>query len=308
MGDKQEVCQRRQHGKAERPQRLRRAVTGGADLAAGLLEIILVADGCLTDSECDGVHRVRVVRVFNRLERGNQRLRAERVADAHARERARLAGRLHDEQVFVLAEQRNRALRAEVHIRLVDDDNAVLIVLQQVLEEPERYAAAGRRVRVRQDDTAVRLVVITHIDAEILVERHVFVRNAEQIAPDRIERVGDIRVEDGLVRAEERLERQRKHIVRAVAEEYLRRLQVKPLCDSGFECFRVRIRVNRKFCGVKRAQNLGHGRRGRVRILVGVQLDDVVGFRLLARHIRVDLAQLIEKRLVHGKTSCVRFL
>ena len=308
MGDKQEVCQRRQHGKAERPQRLRRAVTGGADIAAGLLEIVLVADGCLTDSECDGVHRVRVVRVFNRLERGNQRFRAERIADAHARERARFAGCLHDEQVFVFIQQRNRALCAEVHIRLVDDDNAVLIVLQQVLEELERHAAAGRRVRVRQDDTAVRLVVIAHIDAEILVERHVFVRNAEQIAPDRIERVGDVRIENGLVRAEERLERQREHIIRAVAEEYLRRLQVKPLCDSGFESFRVRIRVNCEFCGVKCAQNLGHGRRGRVRVLVGVQLDDIGGFRLLARHIRVDLAQLIEKRLVHGKTSCVRFL
>ena len=181
-------------------------------------------------------------------------------------------------------------------------------MLQQVLEKLERYAAAGRRIRVRQHDTAVRLVVITHIDAEILVKRHVFVRNAEQIAPHRIERVGDIRIENRLVRAEERLERQRKHIIRAVAEEYLRRLQVKPLCDSGFECFCVRIRVNCEFCGVKRAQNLGHGRRGRVRVLVGVQLDDIVGFRLLARHIRVDLAQLIEKRLVHGKTSCVRFL
>ena len=176
-------------------------------------------------------------------------------------------------------------------------------MLQQVLEELERYAASGRRVRVRQDDTAVRLVVITHIDAEILVERHVCVRNAEQIAPDRIERI-----ENRLVRAEKRLERQREHIIRAVAEEYLRRLQVKPLCDSGFECFRVRIRVNREFGGVKRAQNLGHGRRGRVRVLVGVQLDDIGGFRLLARHIRVDLAQLIEKRLVHGETSCVRFL
>ena len=38
------------------------------------------------------------------------------------------------------------------------------------------------------------------------------------------------------------------------------------------------------------------------------QLDDVCGLGLLARHIRVDLAQLIEKRLVHGETSCVRFL
>ena len=43
---------------------------------------------------------------------------------------------------FIRVKQENRALRAEVHIRLVDDDNAVLIVLQQVLEEPERYAAA----------------------------------------------------------------------------------------------------------------------------------------------------------------------
>ena len=47
---------------------------------------------------------------------------------------------------------------------------------------------------------------------------------------------------------------------------------------------------------------------GRIRVLVGVQLDDIIGFRLLARHIWVDLAQLIEKRLVHGETSCVRFL
>ena len=104
---------------------------------------------------------------------------------------------------FIRVKQENRALRAEVHIRLVDDDNAVLIVLQQVLEELERHTAAGRRVRVRQDDTAVRLVVITHIDAEILVERHVFVRNAEQIAPDRIERIGDVWIENRLVRAEE---------------------------------------------------------------------------------------------------------
>ena len=46
---------------------------------------------------------------------------------------------------FIRVKQENRALRAEVHIRLVDDDNAVLIVLQQVLEELERHAAELRR-------------------------------------------------------------------------------------------------------------------------------------------------------------------
>ena len=77
---------------------------------------------------------------------------------------------------------------------------------------------------------------------------------------------------------------------------------------AGFECFRVRIRVNCEFCGVKRAQNLGHGRRGRVRVFVGVQLDDVVGFGCSPGTYGSILRSLSRKGLSMGRPPCVRFL
>lgn len=55
--------------------------------------------------------------------------------------RARFTHGLHDEQVFVLVQQRDRTLRAEIHIGLVNNDHAVCVVLQQVFERIERQAA-----------------------------------------------------------------------------------------------------------------------------------------------------------------------
>ncbi len=104
-------------------------------------------------------------------------------------------------------------MRAEVDIGLVDDNHAVLVMLQKILKEIQRYAASGRRVWIGKDNAAVRLVVVADAHTEIPVQRHGFVRDAEQIAPDRIERIGDIRIKDRPVRAEKRLKGKRKHIV-----------------------------------------------------------------------------------------------
>ena len=181
-------------------------------------------------------------------------------------------------------------------------------MLKQILDLRERERTAGRCVRIGQDNAAVRLVIIAQIDAEVLVERHGLIRDAEQITPDRVERIGNVGVEDGLTRAEERLEREREHIVRAVAKENLRRLEAFPLRERGLERFGICVRIDSELRRIKSAQHLGHARRRRIRVFVGVELDDVRGFRLLARHIRVDLAQLIEKRLVHEKAPLLSVL
>ena len=96
--------------------------------------------------------------------------------------------------------------------------------------------------------------------------------------------------------------------VKAVAEENLRGLEAFPLREHGLERFGVCVRIDSELRRVKGAQHLGHARRRRIRVFVGVELDDVRGFRLLAWHIRVDPAQLIEKRLVHEKAPLLSVL
>ena len=143
-------------------------------------------------------------------------------------------------------------------------------MLQQVFERIKRQAAPGRRVRVGQHHAAVRPVIVADVHAEVFGQRHGLIRDAEQVAPDRIERIGDIRVQDGLIRTEERLEREREHVVRPVAEEHLGRLHAEALGQRGFEALAVRIRVECERGRIKGAQRLLYARRGRVGVLVGV--------------------------------------
>ena len=143
-------------------------------------------------------------------------------------------------------------------------------MLQQILKEIERYATPGRGVRVGQHDAAVRPVVVADVHAEVCVQRHGLIRDAEQVAPDRVERIGDVRIQDGLVRTEERLEREREHVVRPVAEKHLRGLHAEASGQRGLEAPAVRVRVERERGRVERAQHLLHARRGRVGVLVGV--------------------------------------
>ena len=87
---------------------------------------------------------------------------------------------------------------------------------------------------------------------------------------------------------EQRHEDVRQHFVGAVADEDLRRRHAMPAGDGGLEQVGVRVRVEAQARGVvaefgaDRRQDPG---RGRVGVLVGVELDQVGKPGLLARHI-----------------------
>ena len=166
-----------------------------------------------------------------------------------------------------------------------------------------RQQAAGRRVRIGEDDAAVGLHVISRVDAEIVGQRHGDVIDAVQPAVDRVEAVGDVREENRRLVLQQRHEDVGQHFVRAVADENLLwRHAVQP-GDGGLEQIGVGIGVEAQACGVgaefrlNRRQHLG---RGRVGVLVGVELDQVGDLGLLARHVGGEGADDPAPEATHG--------
>ena len=66
-------------------------------------------------------------------------------------------------------------------------------MLQNILNETGPFAQRGWRIGVGENYAAVRAVKRARVDAEIVLERHALKRHAQQITPDRIKRISNIR-------------------------------------------------------------------------------------------------------------------
>ena len=241
------------------------------------------------------VERVGVEAVLDPFEGLDQRRLAERVADAQAGQGMRFGQRAHDEQVGVAGDQRGSRFTAEVDVGLVDDDHSVVQFGAQAIDLGKRQRPAGWRVGVGDDDPAAvvgALEVVVDADREVGVERDLGVRDVVEAAIHRIEAVADVRHQQRLGVLEQGQERVRQHLVRTVADEDLRRFDAvfgEVFGDGVLEQVAIRVRVEAQAGRVVAEFSLHGGeraRRGRVGILVGVELDEVGQLGLFARDVR----------------------
>ena len=94
------------------------------------------------------VDRIRIETVLHPPHALDQSRVAERVADPQAGEPARLRHRLHDQQIRMRLDQRNRRFGAEIDIGLVDHHRLVGMIGEQSRDLGARQRNAGRRVGV----------------------------------------------------------------------------------------------------------------------------------------------------------------
>ena len=199
----------------------------------------------------------------------------------------------------------------EIHIRLVQHHHAILRATE-FFQLRSFIAAPARRIR-RRHQSQRRIEPPFFFTAQIGrarqgkigVQRHGVFRRAVDVRQHRIQRIARREVLHRRFRQiaaifqlpafrlrrfgfHKRAHRQRQHFIRAVAHQNIfRRAAVQPR-QLRTQHFRRGIGIQPQpsvHGGLHRAQ---HFRRGRIRILIRVQLDEARNFRLLARHIRVQ--------------------
>ncbi|MCY1260240.1 hypothetical protein D9M70_84830 [compost metagenome] len=285
MTGEDEVGRRRQHFEAQPAQFADQLLAAVDHRAAGLLEVFLVLEGGHRTGQRQTIQRIGVEAVLHPLQRLDQVLVADRQADAQAGQRARLGQGLRHQQVGVAVHQADRGLAAEVDIGLVHQHHAVGVGLEQALDGLQRQQAAGRGVRVGEDDAAIGTLVVLDADLELFVQRQRLEIDAVQAAIDRVEAVGDVREQQRSVVLEQRVEGVRQHLVGTVADEHLARLDAVVVGHRLLQAVGVRVRVQAQVVGRRGADRLDDLRRRAIGVLVGIQLDQPGQFRLLARHV-----------------------
>ena len=201
---------------------------------------------------------------------------------------------MHHQQIRVAVHQCDRAVAPEIHIGLVDDDDAVRIAGHDARHILKRHETAGRRIRIREDDAAGGRVspgkIVFRNDPVVLVERTRLEPDAIQAAVSRIEAVGDVRKPQRTVLFQQAQEGVGQHFVRSVADEDLIRFDLEARRERPLEAIRIRVGVEPQHIrglGANRVQRAG---RRAERMFVGVELDQPVQFGLFARHIRCQPA------------------
>ena len=97
------------------------------DAGAAFHKIGLVPHGCRRTRLGDGPERIGIEAVLHPRQSLDQSRIAERVADAEARETARLRHSADDQQIGTVGDRRHRALATEIDIGLVDQDRDVRV-------------------------------------------------------------------------------------------------------------------------------------------------------------------------------------
>eukprot|EP01136_Pigoraptor_vietnamica_P029252 Opistho-1_new@8200 len=289
-----EVGLRRQHLEAQVLELQAQAFARVDDLVACLAEPRLVVERGHGASGRQPVDRVRIEAVLDPHQRVDEVRLPAGETDAQAGQRARLGQRLHHEQVRIPTDQRQRTLAAEIDIRLVDQHDAIRARRKQLFDARQRLADAGRRVRVGDDDAAAALAGAHReridVDAQAVIDRQLLAGDAVELGIDPVEAVAHVWHQQRLRLLEEGEERVREHLVRAVAREHFAHLQAVAARHGFAQRERCGVGVAFEAVGGRALDRRDGVRRRRVRVLVGVELDEVGDARLLAGHVGLERA------------------
>ena len=196
-----------------------------------------------------------------------------------------LRERAGDQHIIELAEQGQGILRGEGGIGLVHQEDGVVFagVLRQAadIRAFEQHARGG--VGVCQGNGAA-LHQAVHIHLELGGQRHGLVIHAKEVGVHRVEGVGHVRRKE-LLPSKKGRKGKGQHLVRAVATENHVGADPVHLGDGSAQGRRIHVGVEAQ--GVRRngGDGLRHLRGRRIGVLVGVELDELHVFGLLARHI-----------------------
>lgn len=302
MAGEDEVGGRRQHLEAAVTQARGHALARGNGAPAGVVEPGAVFHRGHAAGNRQAIQRVRVEAVLHPHQGLDQIRVAQRIAHAQAGQGARLGQRVHDQQLRELVHQPGGRLGAEVHIGFIDHDHRVAIALQQPAHLGQGQGHAGGCVGVGEDDAAVGpgTQIVVHPDGEVLVQRDLARGDAVEPGVDRVEAVGDVRVQQRRLVAQQGHEDMGQHLVRPVADEHLLGLQAVVAGNGLAQRGGLRVGVEAQRLAGLLGNGLQHPRAGRVRAFVGVELDQPGDLGLLARHIGRELVDDVAPVAAHG--------
>ena len=106
---------------------------------------------------------------------------------------ARLGECLYNQQILILGQQGQNRLTAKVNVGLIYNHEGFRIVFQNFFDLSQLQGNARWCVRIRENDSPVGLAVIVRYDPELLIQRLHCIGNPEQITPNRIKGICNIR-------------------------------------------------------------------------------------------------------------------
>jgi len=256
---------------------------------------------------------VHVVTVPDFVQRGDQVAVTDEIADPLEAERVCLGKGSCHQDVRIFQRQFQRIFLRKIRIRLVQHRDAGLRPAKR-FKVPGRVTAPGRRVgRGQERQRGVKFPGAAAFQfrhsrqAEIRPERHGVFRRAVNVRQHRIQRIAGREVLNdfgGASSASPRLwfrERsggQRQQFIRTVANDEIVRCATVQPGQLLAQQLRRRIRIQPQ-AAVDRRPDRGEdfGRR-RIRVLVGVELDQSPDLRLFAVHVGMQPAhQRADQRL-----------
>ena len=226
------------------------------------------------------------------------------IANVRAGEIARLAHGVHHDQVAVFAHQRNAALAAVVHVRLVQHHKTLEPRGHDLLDLVPPQRDARRGVWVRQQHVAVGVAQRCNVDAKVVAHGHVFPVEPKGNREVVIEAIRHVRKAHVRARPHKRLHHKAQHLVRAVAHEHLFRVHaIRPRHGTAQ---RHAVRVGIAAQSLKEplvTQRVAHARTRRHARLVRIQLHVRAVLRLLAGSVWTRVRKATCKKLAHVNSS-----
>ena len=299
-GNEQKVGGGIRPGKTALPQLGHCVGAGGADLAHRITEVILILHGGHGGSLGEGIDVVWAIAELDAVHIGNQLRVCHAEAHAGTGQIVGFGEGLHHNHIVIFLGQRNAAgvWPGKINVRLVHNHNAVGVGAHHFLNGGHRLQQGGGGVGVGNHDGLIQAVVLAQIQREIFLHQDHMLRNVQQIAQNRVKAVGDIGKCQRVGFITESAQRQQQVFIAAVAAQNIFRLHAAVAGNGGAErgFGQIGIQPQPRHCSGHRRRHAG-GRR--VGVFVGVQLDKVRQFQLLAGGIRLQRSQRFGKITAH---------
>ena len=213
MGHKQEIALRIWELEAHFCQNFLGVFSGCNNLCKRFFQISTVRNRSNTSCNRGLIHGIRIKGEFAVIQYPNQSRVGNGKSNPHSCHRTGLREGMYHNQIIVFVNQRQYRCSTEVNICFINDDNAVWIVLNDVLNICNRQSNARWCIRIREYNAAIFCIIIFFHQFKAVIQRLFFIRNLEQFRPYRIESICDIRKENRLFRVEKRQKAHRKHII-----------------------------------------------------------------------------------------------
>ena len=170
-----------------------------------------------------GIDVVGVGGILDGIEVGDQFLAGRAEAEPSPRHRAGFGKGLRDEQIFVLAHERQTTLAAEIDVGLVHHHHVIGVLPHDLLDLRAGERKARGRVGVGDEDRFAKPVIVGGIENKAVAQRDLCVRHAVERREYLIKAVGDIGKGGGRFGVAKRHKGKVEDLVRAVGHQDLAR-------------------------------------------------------------------------------------